>query len=63
MYYTSRVDEDATGRKTLICWYNPELRNWDRVIKDALNRHKLDANVQILCRPRRKIWREKILNG
>lgn len=49
--YDSKL-EASSGQKYLTVWYDPNLCNWDEVISRAMERHKLDEKVPILCLPK-----------
>ena len=51
--YESRIEENF-GQKYLVCWYSPDLRNWDEAIKRAMEKHKINDKVPILCLPKHR---------
>jgi hypothetical protein len=51
--FESKLEQNAAGQY-LICWYDPERRNWNQVIEAALNKHKLDNKTPILCLPKQE---------
>jgi hypothetical protein len=50
----SKLEINATGHEYLIVYYNPELKNWSQVIEAALEKHKIDAKIPILCLPKKE---------
>ena len=53
--YESKLETNVAGSKCLLCYYDPELRNWDSVIEIALLKHKLKSGeCSILCLPMEK---------
>jgi lipopolysaccharide biosynthesis regulator YciM len=48
----SELKENA-GQQYLVVYYDRQLKDWDRAIDLAMNRHKIKEAINILCMPRK----------
>jgi len=50
--HESELKENG-GQQYLVVYYNRQLKDWDRAIDLAINRHKVTEPITIICMPRK----------